>query len=532
MLKLLFILMLSLTFSCSKTEEKKTEPRKIINTNDLIVECLRWIERDIYFAQPDPFNTSRNNDFHKSIVKDALKNLEKNTLIGEDYFRIREVNQDLLDPIIPVNTPKNQIKSFILIWPDSQFDAFVEQYRPGGATLVNLPDKNAITVTNVKYQRKFYIILRASCFEGGTRCKGSDNNGIGLNGLSALISRQIAFLLRMSPVNCSSSTSARRNILCTNPSDLQWGTTEQEQLYTAMDGQLTTIENNINFFDDGEFTASCLTTPWMDRDIYPGCYETSGGIRNEPFAVAETIKTLNEIASTTLLKKSSVMQRCKKADISECVDLPSCDLPESDPEYECRKNYFTKKTCVNESSIPMNLDRTAVADNKSYLMIWNSSKLNGFILDYGVGVPDPNGFSIINAAFKKKFKMILRYSCFDTNNPDCDGGNGGITSKGTKALVARQLALMLGINTKDCNDTIQLIDEDNDDIADPFYPEPQSTDVMCSDLPSDAQWRLENRGSLYRYINRLNNYLELIGNNKTFYDQVFDEVESNNTEDN
>jgi hypothetical protein len=128
--------------------------------------------------------------------------------------------------------------------------------------------------------------------------------------------------------------------------------------------------------------------------------------------------------------------------------------------------------------------------------------------------------------------MILRYSCFDTNNPDCDGGNGGITSKGTKALVARQLALMLGISTKDCNDTIQLIDEDNDDIADPFYPEPQSTDVMCSDLPSDAQWRLENRGSLYRYINRLNNYLELVGNNKTFYDQVFDEVESNNTEDN
>lgn len=515
--------------SCSKEEPAKKVVKKNIDMRTLVLNCLRWMERDVYFATSDPFNTSRNNQFHKDFVKDVLKELEKNTILGEDYFRFRELNADQLDPVQSTVTPREQIRSFILIWPDSQFDEFIDTYKPGGSTLMTMPDKNSITITNTSYQRKFYMILRASCFEGSqdSRCKDTGPSGMGIGGRTALINRQIALLTRLSPVNCNTSEATRRNVLCTKPSNDQWGKVEKEQFFTALDSQLSTIENNINFFNDAEHVSKCLSKPWLDRDIYPGCYETAEGIKNEPYAISQVIETLNEIASMSMLKKSAVLQMCNKNDFTECTDAPNCHTDIEEPErvgrFICKENYFNKKQCVSEKNISFELEEGGPVEDKSHLVVWNTNKFNGFVNDVSSGVADPNAFSIINASWKSKFKMVFRYSCFDTNNEDCDGGNGGITTAGTKALIGRQLGILMGITPSTCVN--QHLDEDDDGVDDEGFPYPQSTDVMCSELPSDAQWRLENRGSLYRYINRLNNYLELIGNNPDFYKQVFEEIE-------
>lgn len=153
---------------------------------------------------------------------------------------------------------------------------------------------------------------------------------------------------------------------------------------------------------------------------------------------------------------------------------------------------------------------------------------------------------LINQAKKDRFTLIFRGSCFGTNQDLCDGGNGGISTFGTKALIARQLGLMIGLPLKDCT-----IEPDH---------------VMCPDIPSDFQWKdsfrcwermahpeclrkrdicLESRplsecvkadntglaqieivviNSRKRFLNQLNNALEVIGNFPNFYDQYFEPV--------
>jgi hypothetical protein len=467
------LLLFLLLVSCSKQTATTTftNPTQVA-FDQIKVTCLRWFERDIYFATSDPVVNNRNNQFHKDTVKAALKKLEYNTKLGEDYFRIKEVNADVLDPLMPATLTKNEYKSFILIWEDTKFDSFVTTNISGG--LSALPDKNAITVTNAKYQRKYYIILRASCFEASSKCSGSDNSAIGLNGVTALILRQFGLISRIAPVNCRASADARVNIMCADPSDNQWTTDTQNQFYAAFSNQLSVISNNINFYQDAETAASCLPKTFMDKQIYPACPETN---RNNIFRILDVYSVLDEISCATILG-------CNYFNTAEA----------------------TRNTCISESSINLVLDtQNNVDEPKSYIMIWTDDYLNNWINTNGYSLPDVNAITIVNAAEKSKYKLIFRDSCFDAFNANCDGGNGGISNNGTRALVARQLGQMAGMATRNCND----------------YPD----DVMCSDLPKDSQWSVDSKT---RFFNRFNNYLELIGNNPTFYSKQYSTTTTTN----
>lgn len=222
-LKFLLLIFLCLAISCSKKsdDDDDNEKRVLIDVNQQL-ECLRWVERDLYFGISDANVITRNNDFHKQRVKDTLRFVEKFSNFGQNYFRIREKNAEILNPEKPQGLKKNEYESFVQIWEDTKFEDYYTKVSPGWRTNPNT-DKNAIAVVNLSYRRKFYIILRASCFEASTRCTNSDGEPISDLGVSALVARQLGRLLNLPfPDTCTPKSDGSISIMCPVPNDKQW----------------------------------------------------------------------------------------------------------------------------------------------------------------------------------------------------------------------------------------------------------------------------------------------------------------------
>jgi hypothetical protein len=460
----IFVLSFSIVSCGTKTDDDTNDDTSsdISLITDWEINCLRWIDRDLYFATSDPTNPNRNNTFDKKTIQDIIRKIELESRLGENYFRFKTKNSELLQPIRPSNLNQQDYDSFILIWEDSKFEDFVNTNFGG---LNNIPDRNAISIVNSKFKRKFYMIFRASCFdgEGGFSC-----GQLGIDGLNALVARQLGLVLQMPPVDCISSPN---DVLCPESKDEQWNSQNRSSYYQALTSHLITIENNSNFYNDGAYASSCLEKPWMDKTL---ALASPNGQKNNTFFMQDVIESLNEISCSTIL---------------------GC-------------NYFSKEEQTTpESSIPFYFERTELAErSKSYVMIWPDVDINGFITDNDLSPADPNSVMFINQAYKRNFSLILRSSCFDANNALCDGGNGGITRDGLTALIARQLGLMVGLPIKDCT-------------ASPNH-------VMCAELPTDNQWSLSSKT---QFFNQFNNALEFIGNNKDFYKEL--RIQLDNTDD-
>src|SRR5690606_24333090 len=63
-------------------------------------ECIRWMDRKIYFAFSSGSTPSRNNEFDKATVKEVLEEISESTMLGQGYFQFTEVDEGLLNPII------------------------------------------------------------------------------------------------------------------------------------------------------------------------------------------------------------------------------------------------------------------------------------------------------------------------------------------------------------------------------------------------------------------------------------------------
>lgn len=467
MMKKIFFLIILIFFSCAKkAEEKKTDNSSKIGVAPAFLKCIRWFDRDIYFAFQDPLNSNRNNEFHKLKVIDALKELERKTRLGEDYFRIKTVSQATLPVFQQSNLNWEEYRSAILIWEDSAFDNFaIQNY--GGVS--NLIDKNALTIVNNTFERKFVIILRASCFLNSTNCSSNNNNGINTDGIKSLVYRQIGYLLKLPPKNCQNYPF---DIMCSEPDDLQYQ--NANLFFNNINQSLSTIETNKNFYNDITYSSSCLKKPWMDKFVY---FEAQSGNPSD----------YNYLYNGFFQKES----------IKDALDEIGCDTL-----LGCNYFLYGEKPA---NSIKMSIDKqNNSAESQSSILIWGDPKFNDFVLnDIGSEVPDENALSLINAAKKSNFQMLFRGSCF-YQDPNCSGNNNGISTNGIKALVARQLGLISGLSLKDCND----------------YP----NDVMCS-FPDDNQWNEENK---FIWINKFNNILETIGNNPYFYDQYFEQTDTQN----
>lgn len=399
-MKKLILFLLFFIISCSKNEEETKEyVQPTVDLSNVKLNCLRWIDRNLYFANQDPFNSSNNNEFHKQKIQSVLKEFERRTKIGEDYFRIKTVSSSLLLPKQPIGLNEDEYKSFILVWDDTIFDKYIiDNY----GSLDNIVDKNALTIINSDFKRKYLIILRASCFQNSEKCDSITDKG-----LNALILRQLALILRMSTKDCSSQPNA---IMCVEPSDIQYEDEDEIQFfYDQITSQLINIENNLNFFQDAEEKSGCLNTNWMDKKVYFTAYGTDD--KNNTFHKDKVREALSFIASNTLLGE----------------------------------DYFTfveTTETLNFFQDRQDLDYIA----PSWIQIWPDVDIDNLLLNAPY-FPDLNAYTQLNRANRDQFTMILRTSCFK-NSTNC--GDSGLDDRGTSALLARQLGYLVGMNPKSC----------------------------------------------------------------------------------
>ncbi len=237
---LLILTIFILIGGCSKETETEIVTKYVGCTKPLEEkgDCLRWMDRTIYFAFSSANTPNRNNEFQKAKVKEAFEEIQEITSLGRDYFNFKEVDEGLLSPIIEPGLNASQYRSFILIWPDNEFNNFVVNTLGG-----NTPDPNAVTIINSAYKRKFYMIIRASCFVSEAAC-----NGITTPGLRALIARQLGMLTGIRPSDCATEPD---NVMCaTLPSDDQWDEVNKARWSSTENNNLEVILNNPNFYDE------------------------------------------------------------------------------------------------------------------------------------------------------------------------------------------------------------------------------------------------------------------------------------------
>lgn len=224
------ILLLTLLIALPLPSCKKKEMEEALDEN------LRWMDRTIYLAVPSNANDQdRNNIFQREATKEALTEIASLTGLGDGYFTFKEVEESTLIPSLSPDAVEGEQRSFVMIYPDSLFSEIMSQ--AGG----NTPDTNALTVLNSANKRKFYIIIKASCFSSGSAC-----GGVSPDGLKALIARQLGLIVGLKTRDC---TSFPNNVMCPEPSDGQWQGGNKSSFKASFDNALEVILNTPGFYD-------------------------------------------------------------------------------------------------------------------------------------------------------------------------------------------------------------------------------------------------------------------------------------------
>ena len=215
--------LLLLVLGCAKTDEEETEIEIKKKISDYSIKCLRWVDRGLKFAYQDRYISNLNNDFHVLKLQSTIKNLERSTSLGENHFLTETITPNLMSTNFHGDISWEDSLSFMQVWPDKKFETLVTQKF---GSIDNLADPNVLIVENPFFKRKFYMIFRASCFESSQRCSDSEGEVIGNSGINALIWRQFGFLFGLQPADCDLDPT---NIMCNEPSDLQWNDESVDQ---------------------------------------------------------------------------------------------------------------------------------------------------------------------------------------------------------------------------------------------------------------------------------------------------------------
>jgi hypothetical protein len=200
---------------------------------------------------------------------------------------------------------------------------------------------------------------------------------------------------------------------------------------------------------------------WMDRSIYLAFSDPKDSDRNN------------------IIQKSKV-----KEALSDLQNMTSLG-----------EGYFGFSE-VDESTLNTSLDGGSSSDQKSFILVWPDSVFNNYLATVVNGqTPDPNAIAVLNDSNKRKFFIIVRASCISSS---AQGSCSGLGFPGFKALIARQMGLLVGMATKKCSD--------------PNY----QFDIMCATNPNDGQY---SDNSKLRFSGGFNNALEAIRINPSFYVQ-------------
>ena len=208
------------------------------------VPVNRWMDREIFFAYSTGGSPQRNNEFQKVKVQEALDEIAMGSTLGQGYFNYTQVDEALLQPVLEPGNSALAYKSFVLIWPDVDFNNFIVNSL-GGV----VPDQNAAVIINSSFKRKFYMIIKASCFTSSSSC-----NGISAQGVKALIARQMGFLVGIPPQTPAQCTSDPANVMCPLASNDQWTDSNRIRFMNSFNNSLEAIVNNINYYDEHPVT--------------------------------------------------------------------------------------------------------------------------------------------------------------------------------------------------------------------------------------------------------------------------------------
>lgn len=232
LLRLLLLSVLSLVLGCNQNTET------VVYKDP--VPVYRWMDRVIYFAYSTGGNPQKNNEFQKAKVQETLSEIAANSTLGSGYFSYQEVDEALLQPVIEQGQSSNEYKSFVLIWPDVDFNNFIVNTL-GGA----VPDQNGVVLINSSFKRKFYMIVKSSCFTSSAAC-----NGISSQGLKALIARQMGFLVGIPPQTTTQCNSDPENVMCPLANNEQWNDANKIRFLNTFNNSLEAILNNPNYYDE------------------------------------------------------------------------------------------------------------------------------------------------------------------------------------------------------------------------------------------------------------------------------------------
>jgi|GEM_PF-5342649 len=228
-MKIAIAILLLILAGCSQTTTTATNS-----------PSLRWMDRTIYLANANSADPTRNNAIEKQKVKDALALLEQNTSLGEGYFSFIEVDESTLNTSLTSSSTSTP-QSFILIWPDAVFNAYVANVVGG-----QIPDPNAVAVINDSDKREFFIILRASCVNSANSGASAQCSSLGVNGFNALVFRQMGLLVGLPTKDC---TLFPNDIMCAmNPSVNQFSSSSQQSFFAAFNNSLETILLNSSYY--------------------------------------------------------------------------------------------------------------------------------------------------------------------------------------------------------------------------------------------------------------------------------------------
>ena len=206
------------------------------------IPTYRWMDRQIYLAYSLGGSPNRNNEFQKAKVQEALTEIASNSMLGADYFSFTQIDEASLNPMTEADQQAAAYKSFILIWPDADFNNFVVNSLGG-----TVPDQNAVAIINASYKKKFYMIIKASCFTSSAQC-----NGISTLGVKGLIARQLGFLVGMPPQTSAQCTADPGNVMCPLPNNEQWNDSNKIRFFNSFNNSLETINNNPNYYDENK----------------------------------------------------------------------------------------------------------------------------------------------------------------------------------------------------------------------------------------------------------------------------------------
>lgn len=241
------LITLFLLSSCGVNKEEEPETVYTACGEQSMIDglCIRYMDRDIYFARNIFTEAGNNDEFDVESVKENLDSLAINSGLGEGYFRYHMADKSELDIILeetlyPVAAGR-KFKSFIQIWEDVSFNELYDE--------VGSADPNSILIVNQANKRQFFIVLRASCFTSNNQ--NCTNNVLAnftpTKGLQALVGRSFARLIGVPTKDCILYPT--HPMCATTPSDDQWDLTQSIRFYDLFNNQLETIRNNKGYYD-------------------------------------------------------------------------------------------------------------------------------------------------------------------------------------------------------------------------------------------------------------------------------------------